>query len=116
MYLLFLILSCATFAHSQGAQPLQLQQTVPLPGVKGRIDHLSTDVKGKRLFVAALGNATVEVVDLIAGNRTQAISGLDEPQGLLNLPSVNRLYVASGGMGRSRFTMAPPSKKSRQCS
>ena len=44
--------------------PLRLVQTIPMPGVEGRIDHLAVDLKGQRLFVAALGNNTVEVVDL----------------------------------------------------
>jgi len=42
-------------------------QVIPLDGVEGRIDHLGLDAKGRRLFVAALGNDTVEVVDLVAG-------------------------------------------------
>jgi hypothetical protein len=29
--------------------------------VNGRIDHFAADLKGQRLFVAALGNQTVEV-------------------------------------------------------
>ena len=34
-----------------------LQETarIPMPGVKGRIDHLAVDPAGKHLFVAALG-------------------------------------------------------------
>ena len=35
-----------------------------LPDVEGRIDHMAVDIKGKRLFVAALGNNSVEVIDL----------------------------------------------------
>jgi len=42
-------------------------QTIPLPNVKGRLDHMDVDVKGKRLFVAGLENGTFEVVDLNAG-------------------------------------------------
>jgi len=45
--------------------PLRLVQTIPL-SVDGRLDHLSADVKGMRLFVAALGNNSVEVIDLRA--------------------------------------------------
>ena len=47
--------------------PLKLTQTIPLPGVKGRFDHFAIDSKGNRLFVAALGNNTLEVIDLAAG-------------------------------------------------
>jgi hypothetical protein len=41
-----------------GTQPLRLVQTIPLPNVKGRLDHVDVDVKGKRLFVAELENST----------------------------------------------------------
>jgi hypothetical protein len=51
-------------------------KTIPLEGVEGRIDHLGLDAKGRRLFVAALGNDTVEVVDLAAGKVTQHITNL----------------------------------------
>jgi hypothetical protein len=37
---------------------LKLEQTIPLPDIKGRIDHLSLDVAGQRPFVSALGNDT----------------------------------------------------------
>ena len=49
---------------SWAAEPLRFVDTIPLPGVEGRIDHMALDIAGQRLFVAALGNNTVEVVDL----------------------------------------------------
>ena len=45
------------------AQALELVATIEMPGVKGRIDHFAVDLKGQRLFMAALGNDTVEVLD-----------------------------------------------------
>src|SRR5262249_20312794 len=59
-------------------------------------------IKGERLFVAALGNNTVEVVDLKAGKRINTISGLKEPQGVLYVPVANRLYIANGADGTVR--------------
>src|SRR5262249_18211336 len=56
-------------------------------------------VAGQRLFVSALGNNTVEVVDLKAGKRTNSISGLHEPQGALYVADKSRLFVASGKDG-----------------
>jgi hypothetical protein len=50
--------------YAQDASPLHLEKEIPLPGVEGRIDHFSVDVLGQRLFVAALENGTVEVVDV----------------------------------------------------
>src|SRR5229473_1099266 len=69
---------CNTYAESAGQRSNLLThvQTIPLDGVKGRIDHFGLDAKGKRLFVAALGNDTVEVVDLAAGRVTQRIRNL----------------------------------------
>jgi DNA-binding beta-propeller fold protein YncE len=81
------------------APPLRLVQTIPLPGVQGRIDHLAVDVAGQRLFVAALGNNTVEVVDLKKGERVQSLAGFKEPQGLAYLPDTKTIAVANGGDG-----------------
>ena len=59
-----------------------MSETIPLGGVEGRIDHFGLDADGKRLFVSALGNDTVEVVDLTAGKVTQHIRKLRAPQGI----------------------------------
>jgi DNA-binding beta-propeller fold protein YncE len=90
-----LVLVSATVAMGQAATPLKLEQTIELPDVLGRIDHMSIDIAGERLFVSALGNNTVEVVDLKAGKRAHAIPGLKEPQGALYIRDKNRLFVAS---------------------
>lgn len=83
--------------------PLDLVQTIALPNVKGRIDHFAVDAKRKRLFVAALGNGSIEIVDLEKGERVKSIGGLDEPQGVAYLPETDRLVVACGGDGSVRF-------------
>lgn len=94
-----LLLLAATGVRAQANQPLKLEKTIELPDVQGRIDHMSLDIAGQRLFVSALGNNTVEVVDLKAGKRANTISGLKEPQGALYVPDKNRLFVASGKDG-----------------
>jgi DNA-binding beta-propeller fold protein YncE len=70
-----------------------------LPDVQGRIDHLDIDLAGKRLFVAALGNNSVEVVHLQAGRRNVRLDHLHEPQGVAYLPELKRLFVANGESG-----------------
>lgn len=87
---------------AQAGVPLRLEKAISLPGVKGRIDHLSVDVKGQRLFVSCLGNGTVEVIDLKQARRVHEIGGLKEPQGVLYDSSRERLFVASGGDGTLR--------------
>jgi len=81
-------------ARSESTQPLVLTGAIPLPGVQGRIDHLSTDQKG-RLFVSALGNNTEEVVDLSSGARVHSISGVPRPQGVVYVSELNKLFVGS---------------------
>src|SRR4051812_9863411 len=81
------------------ARAMELVATIALPGVKGRIDHLSADPARHRIFVAALGNDTVEVVDTQSAQR-RTIAGLGDPQGVLYLPDSGRLFIANGGSNR----------------
>jgi DNA-binding beta-propeller fold protein YncE len=60
---------------------------------------MSIDLKAPRLFVSALGNNTVEIIDLKTGKRANTISGVQEPQGVLYVARNDRLYVASGKDG-----------------
>jgi DNA-binding beta-propeller fold protein YncE len=80
--------------------PLELTATIEMPGVKGRIDHFAVDVKGHRLFVAALGNDTIEVLDTAANRHTKSLAGFGEPQGIAYVPELDRVYVANGTANR----------------
>jgi glutamine cyclotransferase len=75
--------------------PFKLRETIALPGVAGRIDHFAFDAAGERLFVCALGNNTLEVLDLRKGERTHSITGLGAPQGIAYIPELDRLFVAN---------------------
>jgi len=89
---------CSSAIYAVAAQsglPLELKQTIALRGVEGRIDHLTYDAAGERLFVCALGNNTVEVVDLRKGDRIHSITGLGSPQGILYTRDPDRLFVAN---------------------
>lgn len=97
-------LSCLACAlHAADTPTLKLVQTIPLPGVKGRFDHFAIDTKGQRLFVAALGNNTLEVVDLAAGKRFQSLPGMAKPTGVLYLPEAGRVLVGNGDDGTLKF-------------
>jgi hypothetical protein len=94
-----------TYAESPGQSSnlLAQVQTIPLDGVDGRIDHFGIDAKGKRLIVAALGNDTVKVVDMVAGKVTKHIRNLSTPQGVGFAPEFNRLAVANDKDGSCRL-------------
>jgi YVTN family beta-propeller protein len=101
---LLLVFSLVTAASiGRATEPLRLVRKIPLANVAGRIDHLAADTDGHRLFVAALGNNTVEVIDLAAGKVIESIRGLHEPQGVAFLKEAGIIAVASGGDGTCRL-------------
>ncbi len=96
------LLSCSVLllpilAVGQTSQVLVLKNRITLANVDGRMDHLGVDVQGRRLFVAANENHTVEVIDLQAGREVHTISDLLNPQGVFYDASTNRLFVTTEG-------------------
>jgi len=89
-------------ASKESAQPFVLKRSIALPGVSGRIDHMAYDPQTKRLFVAALENGSLEVVDLEKGERVKSIGGLKEPQGVVYIPSTRQVACSGGGDGTVR--------------
>jgi YVTN family beta-propeller protein len=103
---------------TQGTETSALSQvqSIELPNVEGRIDHMAIDQEGGRLFVAALGNNTVEVIDLKASTPTDEIKGMKGPQGVVYVPEADKLLVSNGvgstldiydghGASRPRFVL-----------
>ncbi|MDO3629070.1 hypothetical protein [Mucilaginibacter sp. BT774] len=86
-----------------GQNTLKLEKEVPMPNVKGRIDHLDINLKDQLVYVAALGNNTIEVVDLKTGKISHSITGLNEPQGIAYISKHHELFVANGGTGECIF-------------
>src|SRR6266851_3740733 len=91
--------------QGQAVAPFKLLQKIPMPNVKGRLDHFGVDLKGKRLFVAALGDDqnTVEVIDLKSGKWISSIPGQSKPQGLFYSPDFKKLFVANGTDGTCKI-------------
>jgi DNA-binding beta-propeller fold protein YncE len=98
----------ALSAIAQPTQPLVMQQIIKLPGVPGKFDHFAIDLAGKRLFAAATGNHSVEVIDLATGKVVQSISGLGKPHGLVWAASTHTLYVADGALAELREYRGAP--------
>src|SRR5258705_4540958 len=82
---------------------ITLLSKIAMPEVRGRIDHISYDPVKHLAFVAALGNNTVEVVNLDAGLTVRTITGLREPQGIAYIPSLSKIVVANGADGKCIF-------------
>ena len=85
--------------YVQSSPALRQLAAVPLPGVSGRIDHLAFDPARQRLFVAALGHNTVEVLDTVSHTHLRSLSGFHEPQGIAMVPEAGAIAVANGETG-----------------
>jgi DNA-binding beta-propeller fold protein YncE len=97
-----ILLLCACLQIAAAADeisPLVLKTVISLPHVVGRIDHFSADVAGHRLFMSALGNHSVEIIDTQMFRLVQSVPNFNEPQGIVFDNVANRLFVASGGDG-----------------
>lgn len=98
-FLTALIPALAAMVTLPAAEPLTFVRAVEMPGVKGRIDHLAVDLSSGRLFVAALGNDTIEVIDGRAGTWLRRLTAFHEPQGIAFAADAGLIAVANGGSG-----------------
>ena len=76
--------------------PLTLQRTIALPDGTGKFDHFAFDLNANRLFIAATGNHSVEVLDLNSGKVTESLTGIGKPHGLAWIPETGRLFASDG--------------------
>jgi DNA-binding beta-propeller fold protein YncE len=74
--------------------------TIALPNVTGRIDHFAFDAERGRLFVCALGNETVEAIDVAKGQVVKSLARFGKPQGLAAIPATKQVAFAAGGDGK----------------
>ena len=76
--------------------PLILTAQIPLPGVHGRFDHFAFDPSEPgRVFISALGNNSLEIINSVEGTEVHRISSIPEPQGVTFAPGLNKIFVAS---------------------
>lgn len=100
-FLLSVLLLCEPISTvwSAEVEPLVLESKIPLGDVRGRIDHMAVDIARHRLFVAALGNDSLAVVDLDGRRLERNIGKLREPQGVGYDTPTDTIYVANRGDG-----------------
>ncbi len=115
-FLILLTVLCSCFSGCNGQETfglnyLTLEKVIEMPGVKGRIDHLDVNVKDQVVYMAALGNNSLEVADLHNGKIIYSIKGLHEPQGVGYIPQTHEILVANGGNGSCNFYNASTFQK-----
>src|SRR5690348_6142727 len=99
-------LACSCLVTGQTLEP---KQHIPLPNVEGRIDHMS--MCGDRLYIAAVGNNSLEVVETSTAKIVQSAKDLPEAQGVRCSAAMERVFVGTGGDGACHIfdakTLAP---------
>jgi DNA-binding beta-propeller fold protein YncE len=98
----------ASFAHTQSTSPLTPQPAITLPSGTGKFDHFAFDLKANRLFIAATGNHSVEVLDLNRGKVTESLTGVVKPHGLVWIPETGLLYASDGTEGELKIFAGSP--------
>jgi hypothetical protein len=88
---------------ADAGQPLVLERRFALKDVSGRIDHMAVDLRRHRLFVAELGNDSVDVIDIGSGAVLHRFTGLNSPQGVAYLPGQDAIAIANAEDGTVHF-------------
>jgi DNA-binding beta-propeller fold protein YncE len=101
---------CTPFAQTQMTS-LTLQRVIPMPTGTGKFDHFAIDLLANRLFIAATGNHTIEILDLHQGKVTETIHDLGKPHGLVWIPETKRLYASDGSQGDLKIFEGSPMKE-----
>jgi DNA-binding beta-propeller fold protein YncE len=98
----------ASFAHTQSTPPLTLERTIALPTGTGKFDHFAFDQNADRLFIAATGNHSVEVMDFKSGKVTESLTGIGKPHGLAWIHNTGLLYASDGTQGDLKVFSGSP--------
>ena len=98
-----LIFAVCTWAQNKA--PLELRQTIPVPGLtkEGDFDHLAIDLEGNRLFIMGEDHSVVEVIDLGAGKLVHTISDVKAPHSMVYRGDLKKLFIVDGDLGEVRI-------------
>jgi DNA-binding beta-propeller fold protein YncE len=105
-----LLLVAALPSWTQSASLPTLQRTIELLDGTGKFDHFAIDQDKNRLFIAATGNQSVEVLDLNSGKVTQSVTGFGKPHGLAWVAETKNLYASDGTRADLKIIAGDPLK------
>lgn len=77
--------------------PLQLVQDLPLPGGATRLDYQSIDPTARRLYIAHMGDGTVDAVDLDKPAVVGRVPGTASVHGVIAAPDRHLLLAGASG-------------------
>jgi DNA-binding beta-propeller fold protein YncE len=77
--------------------PLERVRDVRLPGRSTRFDYQSVDAPGRRLYVAHLGDSTLDVIDVDAFTVVATVPDIADVHGVLAVPEIGRVFASATG-------------------
>jgi DNA-binding beta-propeller fold protein YncE len=83
---------------AESSLPLTKVQSIQIPDVRGRFDHLAADARHNRLFAAAEDERAILVFDLVDGRMTGKIP-VAKPHAIVYREDRDRIYVTDGEEG-----------------
>jgi YVTN family beta-propeller protein len=92
--------SSSSASTRSGDLPLTQVADVRLPGHATRFDYQSADPAGRRLYVAHLGDSTLDVVDLDTLRVVATVPQLADVHGVVVAPERRRVYVTATGVNQ----------------
>jgi DNA-binding beta-propeller fold protein YncE len=96
LVVLALVLGWVAKSPAQEKTPLQLVQTVSLPGLQRHWDHFGVDVKSNRLFVTSGDEPVVDIFDLRTNKLIHTITGTKGSHNVLTFPELKKIIVVDG--------------------
>lgn len=97
------ILTCISpCVAQQDTSYILLENTIVLQNISGRLGHMAYSSKQGAIYLAALSNNTLEVIDLQGKKTIKSIKSLRQPIDVEYLPDLNVVLVACLGDGLCR--------------
>ncbi|MGC8803825.1 MAG: YncE family protein, partial [Bacteroidales bacterium] len=95
-------MSVAPCMAQQDTSYIILENTIVLQNISGRLGHMAYSAKQGTIYLAALSNNTLEVIDLQDKKTIKSIKSLRQPVDVEYLPGSNVVLVACLGDGLCR--------------
>ena len=82
--------------------PIELVNSISLTNISGRLGHMAYNNKQQVVYLAALSNNTMEIIDLQNKKTIRSIKSLRQPIDVEYIPNVDIVFVACLGDGLCR--------------
>jgi YVTN family beta-propeller protein len=85
---------------AQGRNPglaLERVRDIRLPGRSSRFDYQSIDAAGRRLYIAHLGDSTLDVIDVDTLTVVATVPNITDVHGVLAAPEIGRVFASATG-------------------